>query len=151
MKMFKKLMAVALVGVMALSMLTGCAITEKLYEDDVRVALKGALGAEKVESKKEANDAANKGFKADKNDDATGTVTVDKTEYTYYTMKVDSYKKARQNADELVAGLQLDSTKTKGKTLEIGVGLNTVDGGKDAKDTYYVTVAMKTTDLAKYQ
>ena len=27
MKMFKKLMAVALVGVMALSMLTGCAVT----------------------------------------------------------------------------------------------------------------------------
>ena len=151
MKMFKKLMAVALVGVMALSMLTGCAITEKMYEDDVRDALKGALGAQKVESKKDANKAANDGFKKEKADNASGTVTVDGKEYTYYTIEVDSYKKARQNADKLVDGLGLDSSKTKGKTLEVGVGLNTVDGGKNADDTYYVTVAMKTTDLAKYQ
>ena len=151
MKMFKKLMAIALVGVMALSMLTGCAITEKMYEDDVRDALKGALGAQKVESKHDANTAANNGFKKNKADGAKGTVIVDKTEYTYYTMQVDSYKKARQNADKLVAGLGLDSTKTKGKTLEVGVGLNTVDGSKGAKDTYYVTIAMKTSDLNTYK
>ncbi len=30
MKMFKKLMAVALVGVMALSMLTGCAVSDAI-------------------------------------------------------------------------------------------------------------------------
>ena len=148
MKMFKKIMAVALVGVMALSMLTGCAITEKMYENDVRDALKGALGAQKVESEKDADKAANDGFKEDK---ATGTVTVDGKEYTYYTIEVDSYKKARQNADKLVKGLRLDSNKTKGETLEVGVGLNTVDGDKNADDTYYVTVAMKTTDLAEYR
>ena len=35
MKMFKKIMAVALVGVMALSMLTGCAVTNAIIEDNM--------------------------------------------------------------------------------------------------------------------
>lgn len=39
MKMFKKLMAVVLTGVMAISMLTGCAITDKLVSDAVKKAV----------------------------------------------------------------------------------------------------------------
>lgn len=42
MKMFKKLMAVALVGVMALSMLTGCAVTNAVAEDKAEKALENA-------------------------------------------------------------------------------------------------------------
>lgn len=42
MKMFKKLMAVALVGVMALSMLTGCAVTNSIVEDKAEKALENA-------------------------------------------------------------------------------------------------------------
>ena len=42
MKMFKKLMAVALVGVMALSMLTGCAVTNAIAEDKAEKALENA-------------------------------------------------------------------------------------------------------------
>lgn len=42
MKMFKKLMAVALVGVMALSMLTGCAVTNAVAEDKAKSALENA-------------------------------------------------------------------------------------------------------------
>ena len=42
MKMFKKLMAVALVGVMALSMLTGCAVTNAIVEDKAEKALENA-------------------------------------------------------------------------------------------------------------
>lgn len=42
MKMFKKLMAVALVGVMALSMLTGCAVTNDIAEDKAEKALENA-------------------------------------------------------------------------------------------------------------
>ena len=42
MKMFKKLMAVALVGVMALSMLTGCAVTNHIAEDTAEKALENA-------------------------------------------------------------------------------------------------------------
>lgn len=42
MKMFKKIMAVALVGVMALSMLTGCAVTNAIIEDKAEKALENA-------------------------------------------------------------------------------------------------------------
>ena len=42
MKMFKKIMAVALVGVMALSMLTGCAVTNAIIEDKAETALENA-------------------------------------------------------------------------------------------------------------
>lgn len=42
MKMFKKLMAVALVGVMALSMLTGCGVTNAIAEDKAEKALENA-------------------------------------------------------------------------------------------------------------
>lgn len=42
MKMFKKIMAVALVGVMALSMLTGCAVTNTIIEDKAEKALENA-------------------------------------------------------------------------------------------------------------
>lgn len=42
MKMFKKIMAVALVGVMALSMLTGCAVTNAIAEDMAEKALENA-------------------------------------------------------------------------------------------------------------
>ena len=42
MKMFKKIMAVALVGVMALSMLTGCAVTNAIAEDKAEAALENA-------------------------------------------------------------------------------------------------------------
>ena len=43
MKMFKKIMAVALVGVMALSMLTGCAVTNAIAEDTAEKALENAF------------------------------------------------------------------------------------------------------------
>ena len=48
MKMFKKIMAVALVGVMALSMLAGCAVTdavkEKAAEKGLEVAARTLTG-----------------------------------------------------------------------------------------------------------
>lgn len=43
MKMFKKIMAVALVGVMALSMLTGCAITDAMKENAAERGLEAAV------------------------------------------------------------------------------------------------------------
>lgn len=50
MKMFKKIMAVALVGVMALSMLTGCAITNAIAEDKAERALENAWKTETDEN-----------------------------------------------------------------------------------------------------
>ena len=43
MKMFKKIMAVALVGVMALSMLAGCAVTDAVKERQLRRAWRWQL------------------------------------------------------------------------------------------------------------
>lgn len=48
MKMFKKLMAIALVGVMALSMLTGCAIGDAVHEKQLLNALNDAGTTTKV-------------------------------------------------------------------------------------------------------
>lgn len=42
MKMFKKIMAVALTAVMAVSMLTGCAVTNAIAEDKAKSALENA-------------------------------------------------------------------------------------------------------------
>lgn len=50
MKMFKKIMAVALVGVMALSMLTGCAVTNAIAEDKAEKALENAYKTVKGET-----------------------------------------------------------------------------------------------------
>lgn len=50
MKMFKKIMAVALVGVMALSMLTGCAVTNAIAENKAENALENAWKTERNEN-----------------------------------------------------------------------------------------------------
>ena len=52
MKMFKKIMAVALVGVMALSMLTGCAITDAMKE---KAAEKGLEAVARSNYEKDAD------------------------------------------------------------------------------------------------
>ena len=52
MKMFKKIMAVALVGVMALSMLTGCAITDAMKE---KAAEKGLEAVARSNFEKDAD------------------------------------------------------------------------------------------------
>ena len=69
MKMFKKIMAVALTAVMALSMLTGCAVTDKFVADAVKTALTNATNAQGVKvtftesTKSEDKDAAKAGRK----------------------------------------------------------------------------------------
>lgn len=50
MKMFKKIMAVALTAVMAVSMLTGCAVTNAIAENKAKDALKNAWKTEKNEN-----------------------------------------------------------------------------------------------------
>ena len=48
MKMFKKIMAVALTAVMAVSMLTGCALTDAVRDKAVEKALESKLSGRKV-------------------------------------------------------------------------------------------------------
>lgn len=57
MKMFKKLMAVVLTGVMAVSMLTGCALTDAVRDKAVEKALESKLSGNGVEVKVSTTDA----------------------------------------------------------------------------------------------
>lgn len=57
MKMFKKIMAVALTAVMAVSMLTGCALTDAARDKAVEKALESKLSGNGVEVKVSTTDA----------------------------------------------------------------------------------------------
>ena len=57
MKMFKKIMAVALTAVMAVSMLTGCALTDAVRDKAVEKALESKLSGNGIEVKVSTTDA----------------------------------------------------------------------------------------------
>ena len=155
MKMFKKLMAVALVGVMALSMLTGCAVKN---ENDMKNALKLAGqtrgltvevdNGKKVDGKKLsawAEEAANKLDDLVK-EDLTGA-------YTSNDSKIIAYVVKEQNSTEKwrkVAGRVVDDMKATAKADENGKYSVSIDtfkakkaAGKDAKNDYVVIVFEK--------
>lgn len=97
MKMFKKIMAVALVGVMALSMLTGCAVTDAIIENKAKDALENAWSTvDNASTKKDKNVkfkdgkfASTKAFKDTKAKVADGTIKVEegKAELSTYSDK----------------------------------------------------------------
>lgn len=152
MKMFKKIMAVALVGVMALSMLTGCAVKN---ENDMKSALKLAgqtrgvtvevNNDKKVDGKKLsawAEEAA--GVLDDKvGEDLTGR-------YTFDDGKIIAYVIKEQNSTEKwrkMAGYAVDDMKTTAKADENGkysVSIDTFkakkEADKSAKNDYVVIV-----------
>ena len=155
MKMFKKLMAVALVGVMALSMLTGCAVKN---ENDMKNALKLAGqtrgvtvevdNGKKVDGEKLsawAEKAANKLDDLVK-EDLTGA-------YTSNDSKIIAYVVKEQNSTEKwrkVAGRVVDDMKATAKADENGKYSVSIDtfkakkaAGKDAKNDYVVIVFEK--------
>jgi len=104
MKMAKKLLAVVLTGVMALSMLTGCALSDKVTSE----ALEKALNKEQVQgtvdidykydnglnekaSKVWENEMKNKDFTLSNN--SLTKVTVDSKDYLYYVVeRPEDYK-----------------------------------------------------------
>lgn len=151
MKMFKKLMAVALVGVMALSMLTGCAVKN---ENDMKNALKLAgqtrgvtvevNNKKKVDGKELsawASEAA--GVLDDKvKEDLTGLYTFDDGKILAYVIK-------EQNSTEkwrTMAGHVVDDMKVRAKSEndKYSVSIDTFkakkEAGKDAKNDYVVIV-----------
>jgi len=114
MKMFKKIMAVALTAVMAVSMLTGCAIGDAVHEKQLLNALNDAGTTTKV------NGAFHKYVKDNK-------VTVDGVEYKLS-------EKASAVAKELAA------TKTeKNDVLKTGAVMNLTDQYGESK---YVIAAV---------
>ena len=172
MKMFKKIMAVALTAAMAVSMLTGCAFTDKLKNDHVLDAMSDVATAyakketsSKVETVKfESKSSLNTELKnllkdataediANKYEDgmvtADGKYIVTAVEIEKSTSSVSDFK---NYATELLDGLkQPANVKVKaelssnGKTATVKAGVK-VDGFKTAdksKTVYYAIVLVE--------
>ena len=160
MKMFKKLMAVVLTGVMAVSMLTGCSLSEAVMAN----ALEKALNSKEVQSTqtikydhdKDLDSKAAKVYtqviKEKKNLKATTKLTYDDKldngakKYAYYIVdtgvdaKGDLKKNDKWSASALNNAIQANTlTKTHMSTSSISV----------AKAGYVVKGSDKTADAAK--
>lgn len=169
MKMFKKIMAVALTAVMAVSMLTGCAFTDKLKNDHVLDAMSDVASAYakkddtstvdtiKFESKSSLNTELKNLLKDAKAEDVEkyeggkvvdGKYIVTAVEIEKSTSSVSEFK---NYALEILAGLNQTGVKAKtemsnnGKTATVKAGVK-VDGFKTAdnsKTVYYAVVLVE--------
>lgn len=168
MKMFKKLMAVALTAVMAVSMLTGCAFTDKLKNDHVLDAMSdvastyakrdetSTVDTIKFESKTSLNTELKNLLKDAKAEDVKayedgkvvdGKYIVTAVEIEKSTSSVSEFK---NYAMEILAGLSQSNFEAKselsnnGKTATFKAGVK-VDGFKtaDSKTVYYAVVLVE--------
>ena len=169
MKMFKKIMAVALTAVMAVSMLTGCAFTDKLKNDHVLDAMSDVASAYakkddtstvdtiKFESKTSLNTELKNLLKDAKAEDVEkyeggkvvdGKYIVTAVEIEKSTSSVSEFK---NYALEILAGLGQNGFEAKselsnnGKTATFKAGVK-VDGVKTAdnsKTVYYAVVLVE--------
>lgn len=171
MKMFKKIMAVALTAVMAVSMLTGCAFTDKLKNDHVLDAMSdvastyakrdetSTVDTVKFESKTSLNtelknllkDAKAEGVEKYENGKV---VTVNDNKYIVTAVEIEkstsSVSEFKNYALEILAGLNQTGFKAKtemsnnGKTATVKAGVK-VDGFKtaDSKTVYYAVVLVE--------
>ena len=176
MKMFKKIMAVALTAAMAVSMLTGCAFTDKLKNDHVLDAIgdvastyvkkddSNKVETVKFESKSSLNTELKKLLKDAKAEDIApkyeggavvdGKYIVTAVEIEKSTSSVSEFK---NYALELLAGLyQEDNGKTvnvkadlstDGKTATVKAGVK-VDGFKNTKTNKTVYYAVVLVEVA---
>lgn len=168
MKMFKKIMAVALTAVMAVSMLTGCAFTDKLKNDHVLDAMSDVASAYakrdetskvdtiKFESKSSLNTELKnllKDVKAEDVEKYEGGKVVD-GKYIVTAVKIEkstsSVSEFKNYALEILAGLRQHMFEAKselsndGKTATVKAGVK-VDGFKtaDSKTVYYAVVLVE--------
>lgn len=170
MKMFKKIMAVALTAAMAVSMLTGCAFTDKLKNDHVLDAMSDVATAyakkdtsSKVETVKfESKSGLNTELKnllkdataediANKYED--GMVTAD-DKYIVTAVEIEkstsSVSDFKNYATDLLGGLDQPANvkaelSSNGKTATVKAGVK-VDGFKTAdksKTVYYAIVLVE--------
>lgn len=168
MKMFKKIMAVALTAVMAVSMLTGCAFTDKLKNDHVLDAMSDVASAYakkddtstvdtiKFESKTSLNTELKNLLKDAKAEDVEkyegGKVVDDKYIVTAVEIEksTSSVSEFKNYALEILAGLGQNGFEAKselsnnGKTATFKAGVK-VDGFKtaDGKTVYYAVVLVE--------
>ena len=130
MKAFKKLMAAALVCVMALSMLTGCGIADKKTEKHMVEALNNAAKAASVKYTYERTDAMDSIAKSALDHAKKGKIADAKnvgTEYVVYTTElkdtwnsVDDLKKAAEAAQAKFAPALADKNEKKAVGIETG-------------------------------
>lgn len=171
MKMFKKIMAVALTAVMAVSMLTGCAFTDKLKNDHVLDAMSdvastyakrdetSTVDTVKFESKTSLNTELKNLLKDAKAEDVEKyengkVVTVNDNKYIVTAVEIEkstsSVSEFKNYASEILAGLNQNGFKAKtemsnnGKTATVKAGVK-VDGFKtaDSKTVYYAVVLVE--------
>lgn len=171
MKMFKKIMAVALTAVMAVSMLTGCAFTDKLKNDHVLDAMSdvastyakrdetSTVDTVKFESKTSLNTELKNLLKDAKAEDVEKyengkVVTVNNNKYIVTAVEIEkstsSVSEFKNYAMEILAGLNQTEVKAKtemsnnGKTATVKAGVK-VDGFKtaDSKTVYYAVVLVE--------
>lgn len=158
--MFKKIMAVALTAVMAVSMLTGCALTDAVRDKAVEKALESKLSGNGVEVKvstteaKEYTDvvkAVKQELKSDANKDKVPTEVVITTTATkgYVAVVVKASNKSNnvkndlEDADvALLKNCLTDKTKDSAK-LKIATGYfeGLKEAGKTDKCDYVIIVA----------
>ena len=165
MKMFKKIMAVALVGVMALSMLTGCAVTNAIIEDKAETALENAWSTEKKEvvNFKDGKFTSTDAYKKTKQDVVNGTIKVEEgkarlaytgKDYTVVVVAEPSSAKKVKNWNGLAKtvldtagwnnGIYVNGNSSKTAKVDIVTGIegkNFKDASK--KDTYTIFVFAK--------
>ena len=144
MKAFKKLMAAALVCVMALTMLTGCAVSDNLVEKALVNKLND-VSAVSYKHKTDLDDEAQKAW--DENKKETSAIILignDKVAYNYVIVKKpsdatkkDSWGEKAKKADVLLS----TSAKNSDKKIEIGV--------KVVGDDYVAIVAKAAAKAAK--
>lgn len=153
MKMFKKIMAVALVGVMALSMLTGCAVSDAIAEKQAEKALEHAytmaLGqdVEFTQVDKDAYKKAAATLKQNIKDKKAvyAEATSVKSETEGYSVVVvpapksattySAWEKAIVSVVQKAQNIYFEGTKGNGKTLKGKVNIQVVEGVKaDNKD-----------------
>lgn len=171
MKMFKKIMAVALTAVMAVSMLTGCAFTDKLKNDHVLDAMSdvastyakrdetSTVDTVKFESKTSLNTELKNLLKDAKAEDVEKyengkVVTVNDNKYIVTAVEIEkstsSVSEFKSYASVILAGLNQTGFKVKtemsnnGKTATVKAGVK-VDGFKtaDSKTVYYAVVLVE--------
>lgn len=158
MKMFKKIMAVALTAVMAVSMLTGCALTDAVRDKAVEKALESKLSGNGVEVKVSTTDAKEykdvvKAVKEElkKNKDTVPTEVVITTTATkgYVAVVVKASNKSNNVKNDLedtdvalLKGCLTDKTKDSAK-LKIATGYfeGLKEAGKTDKCDYVIIVA----------
>lgn len=143
MKAFKKLMAAALVCVMALTMLTGCAVGDNLVEKALVNKLND-VSAVSYKHKTDLDDEAKKAWDEHKDAESFGTITISNVVYNYVIVKKpsdatkkDSWGEKAKKADAVLA----TSAQNSDKKIEIGV--------KVVGDDYVAIVAKAAAKAAK--